>query len=157
MQTQWQMISTCLEILCDRSASSHRWSADQSPPHRWSLTDRSPLGCKGSLPFSRENRSPHSRKQSGVKMKLLWDLQVINETSWATKPVTASLLCMLKRLILVATSVKPSRDLWDFFAIVNFFIRKEVAQWSHCVYGEHVNHCTCIRTTIRNHHNFKIP
>ena len=80
----------------------------------------------------------------------------------------ASLLCMFKRLLatnmvlwpigdLVATSIKPSWDLWHFFAIVSFNGRKVIASQSHCpcTYQERSDLVSCC-FHFKNWYNFDV-
>ena len=129
LQTQWRMIGACLKPLCKRSVADeaqidHRLFADQSQIGRHKV-------AKSPYPFL--DKTDHRRvgNQSAMKIKPLQDLKETNET-WATKSFTASLLCMLEKLLttnlvlrpfgdLVLTSLKPFSDLWNFFTIANCF------------------------------------
>ena len=105
----------------------HRLIADQSQTGRTSLQTGPTIFYKKLITVQSETNLRWN-KTTSQPLRDQWNL-------WATKSIAANLLCMLKRLAydrfgsatdrrLVATSIKPFWDLWDFFMIVNFGGRK---------------------------------
>ena len=122
--------------LIDKALIDHRLIADQSQICRRYIAKILALFMMKPIAAASETdlRLTHDLFETSRNQ---WNL-------WAAKLVAVSLLYMLKRQLatnlvrrpfgdLLATSIKPFRDLWDLSAIVSCFGRKAIASQSQAM------------------------